>query len=62
MLALITKDKKRIDRVHLFKSQKELNKKLSRVWKTNKRVLVLEVAKVKKLKAIAVEGLWLTKT
>lgn len=62
MLALVIKDKDRKQRVQFFTTQKALEKRLSKVWRKNRRVLVLKLAEIKKLKAIAVEGLWVTKS
>lgn len=62
MFALVVKNKKRKLEIFFCKNERALNKTLALHWRVRATAQVLEISKVKSIKAIAVKGLWHTKT
>jgi len=62
MFALVLTTKKRKKEIIFCVDNKALNKALARNWRVRATAQVLEIYSVKNIKALAVKGLWHTKT
>lgn len=60
-MQLLVLKSKRKTKIFFCKNERALNKKLALHWRVRATAQVLTVAQIKKIRAIAVKGLWHTK-